>query len=411
MSRGLIIFDFDGTLGDTRRNIVTTMQMTIKELHLPNRSDEECAATIGLPLAGCFRTLFPDIQEELIPRCAETYRRFFNENLKTIHPEAFPDVVETLAILHQKGFTLTIASSRSHNSLTELTRKMGIADYISYILGADDVKEAKPKPEPVLKTLADMHFDAGETLVVGDMAVDILMGANAGARTCGVTWGNGTKDELEDAGADYIVNCINELIGIVEKNESNNRIMKSFKSTAWLLPQPVLIIGNYDKDGKPNAMNAAWGGQWDMHEIIISLGSHQTTDNLVENPEFTVAFATTETMVASDYVGIVSGRNTPGKMEKTGWNIEKAPNVNAPVFKEFPMTLECRVKQKIDESETGYYLVAEIVNILCDEKYLAEDGKPDVEKMELITFDPVHHTYIQLGKTVGNAFSDGKQLK
>ena len=168
----------------------------------------------------------------------------------------------------------------------------------------------------------------------------------------------------------------------VTNNTSN---MKSFKSTAWLLPQPVLIIGTYDKEGKPNAMNAAWGGQWDMNEIIISLGSHQTT----------VAFATAETMVASDYVGIVSGRNTPDKMEKTGWTVEKAPNVNAPVFKEFPMTLECRVKQKIDESETGYYLVAEIVNILCDEKYLAEDGKPDV----------------QLGKTVGKAFSDGKQLK
>ena len=117
----------------------------------------------------------------------------------------------------------------------------------------------------------------------------------------------------------------------------------------------------------------AWGGQWDMHEIIISLGSHATTDNLAENPEFTVTFATADTMTASDYVGIVSGRNTPDKMEKTGWTIEKAPNVNAPVFKEFPMTLECRVKQKIDESETGYYLVAEIVNILCDEKYLAEE--------------------------------------
>ena len=193
--------------------------------------------------------------------------------------------------------------------------------------------------------------------------------------------------------------------------------MKSFGSKPWILPQPVLIIGTYDKEGKPNAMNAAWGGQWDMHEIIISLGSHQTTDNLKEDGEhqssgdFTVTFATVDTLVASDYVGIVSGRNTPDKMEKTGWTIEKAPNVNAPVFKEFPMTLECRVKQKIDESETGYYLVAEIVNILCEEKYLAEDGKPDVEKMELITFDPVHHTYIQLGKTVGNAFSDGKQLK
>ena len=125
--------------------------------------------------------------------------------------------------------------------------------------------------------------------------------------------------------------------------------MKSFGSKPWILPQPVLIIGTYGKNGKPNAMNAAWGGQWDMHEIIISLGSHATTDNLAENPEFTVTFATADTMIASDYV--------------------------------------------------------------CDEKYLAEDGKPDVEKMELITFDPVHHTYIQLGKTVGNAFSDGKQLK
>ena len=93
---------------------------------------------------------------------------------------------------------------------------MGIADYISYILGADDVKEAKPKPEPVLKTLADMHFDAGETLVVGDMAVDILMGTNAGARTCGVTWGNGTKDELENAGATFIIDKMDDLLKIVK---------------------------------------------------------------------------------------------------------------------------------------------------------------------------------------------------
>ena len=214
MNKGLIIFDFDGTLGDTRRNIIMTMQMTIAELHLPNRSEEECAATIGLPLAGCFKTLFPDIQDEFILRCAETYRRLFNENLKTIQPQAFPGVVETLSILHQKGFTLTIASSRSHNSLSELTRNMGIADYISYLLGADDVKEAKPKPEPVLKTLADMHYDAGDTLVVGDMAVDILMGANAGAKTCGVTWGNGTKEELENAGATFIIDRIEDLIEI-----------------------------------------------------------------------------------------------------------------------------------------------------------------------------------------------------
>ena len=94
---------------------------------------------------------------------------------------------------------------------------MGIADYVSYILGADDVKEAKPKPEPVLKALAKTHFDASETLVVGDMAVDIQMGANAGAKTCGVTWGNGTRDELERVGATFIIDRIEDLIEIVNK--------------------------------------------------------------------------------------------------------------------------------------------------------------------------------------------------
>ena len=148
-----------------------------------------------------------------------------------------------------------------------------------------------------------------------------------------------------------------------------------------------------------------------MHVIIISLGSHQTTENLAANPELTITFATAETLVAADYVGIVSGKNAPDKMQKTGWIIEKAPNVNAPLFREFPMTLECRVKQKIDESETGYYLIAEIVNILCDERYLGEDGNPDVASMGLITYDPVHHTYIRLGETTGKAFADGKQLK
>ena len=163
--------------------------------------------------------------------------------------------------------------------------------------------------------------------------------------------------------------------------------------------------------GIANAMNAAWGGQWDMKEIIISMGSHATTENLAINGEFTVAFATADTLVASDFVGIISAKNDPAKMRKTGWNIVNAEKVNAPVFTNFPMTLECRISQKIDESEAGYYLVAEIVNILVDENYLAEDGKPDIEKMKLITFDPIHHSYIQLGQKVGNAFSDGKALK
>ena len=95
--------------------------------------------------------------------------------------------------------------------------------------------------------------------------------------------------------------------------------MKNFKPKAWLLPQPVLIIGTYDADGTPNAMNAAWGGQWDMTRIAISMGAHATTLNLNRNGEFTVAFATVDTLAASDYVGIVSGKTQHDKIEKTGW--------------------------------------------------------------------------------------------
>ena len=188
-------------------------------------------------------------------------------------------------------------------------------------------------------------------------------------------------------------------------------MMKSFGQKPWFLPQPVIVIGTYDREGRPNAMNAAWAGQWDMKEIVISLGSHATTDNLSATDDFTVGFATVDTLVAADFVGIVSGRKDPDKVQKTGWKVEQAPNVAAPLFTDLPLTLECRVKEKIDESESGCYLVAEVVNILCDERYLADDGKPAVERMRLITYDPVHHNYIALGEVAGKAFSDGKQLK
>ena len=187
--------------------------------------------------------------------------------------------------------------------------------------------------------------------------------------------------------------------------------MKNFGQKSWMLPQPVLIIGTYNADGTPNAMNAAWGGQWDAKEIMISMGAHATTENLDRCQDFTVAFATRNTMVAADFVGIVSAKKDSQKMQKTGWTVVKSEHVNAPVFTDFPMTLECRIQRKIDVSEEGYYIVAEIVNILVDEQYLNAEGLPDVDRMQLITYNPINHTYHVLGEQVGKAFSDGKALK
>ncbi len=187
--------------------------------------------------------------------------------------------------------------------------------------------------------------------------------------------------------------------------------MKTFKPKAWLLPQPVLIIGTYNADGTPNAMNAAWGGQWDSEQIMISMGAHATTTNLNRCGDFTIAFATVDTLPQADYVGVVSAKNYPDKMQHTGWHATKAENVDAPVFDCFPMTLECRISQKLYESPTGFYIIADILSISCRDEFLAADGKPDVAKMQLITFDPVHNGYIALGSRVGSAFHDGLALK
>lgn len=211
----LIIFDFDGTLGDTRHNIVLTMQQAMVELHLPVADEAACAATIGLPLEDCFRQIFPNMDDDSIIECATVYRHIFEINKKKLIPALFPHVKETMHRLHQQGYVLTVASSRSSASLNDFLHEMGIATYVSYVVGADDVTHAKPDPEPVMKTLMALDILASETLVVGDMPVDIMMGRCAGTRTCAVTYGNASHQQLEAADADFIIDDMDGLIDII----------------------------------------------------------------------------------------------------------------------------------------------------------------------------------------------------
>ena len=210
----LIIFDFDGTLGDTRGNIILTMTQTLAQLGYPAQDEEIMAATIGVPLEKGFEQMLPGISPDEVALCAKTYRDIFQKNRKQMIPKLFPHVKETLAALQEAGYVLTVASSRSYGSLKEFLSEMGIEPYISYVLGANSVTHAKPHPEPVLKTMADMGFPAEETLVVGDMPVDIQMGKGAGAHTCAVTYGNASREDLAAAGADIIIDDFSQLTDI-----------------------------------------------------------------------------------------------------------------------------------------------------------------------------------------------------
>ena len=205
-----IIFDFDGTLANTSKLIVATMQKSIQDCGFPYRTEEQIKSTIGVRLEEIPSILWPSYKN-IGKNFAATYRHNF-ETLKDKTPiSLFPGVIETLSLLKEEGYQMAIATSRSHRSVEELTEKLEIRDFFIYILGGDDVLEGKPNPESIYKIMADMEWKNLETLMVGDMPVDILMGKYAGIRTCGVTYGNGKAIEMEEVRPDLIIDSFKEL--------------------------------------------------------------------------------------------------------------------------------------------------------------------------------------------------------
>ena len=175
----------------------------------------------------------------------------------------------------------------------------------------------------------------------------------------------------------------------------------------WVYPQPVLIIASYGEDGTPDAMNAAWGGVADSSRIAMYLsGGHRTVKNILKSGAFTVSRGDAEHAAACDYVGIESGNSVPDKVARAGFHVTKSEHVDAPVIDE--LSLECKLVSFDEETEL---LLGEAVNVSVDERALDENGKLDVAKLHIITFDSANHDYFALGEKVGRAFEDGKKLK
>lgn len=183
---------------------------------------------------------------------------------------------------------------------------------------------------------------------------------------------------------------------------------KNFGAKPILYPQPVFIIGTYNQDGTANAMNAAWGGISEADEISMCISAnHKTTENVLARKAFTVSMATVDTIVACDYVGLVSGSTVPNKLEKADFHTEKSAFVDAPIISELPMAVECEL---ISYDPETCRLVGKVINVCADESILTNE-KIDPAKLRPITYDGMNHTYLALGEKVGNAFSDGAKLK
>ena len=189
--------------------------------------------------------------------------------------------------------------------------------------------------------------------------------------------------------------------------ERGNKMKKEIKGNMLFAPLPVIMLGTFDENGVPNVMNAAWGGQVDTNVIVVSLSQHKTTDNLRKCPELTIAFATEDSAVVSDYFGIESGRKV-NKVEKAEVSWTKSEKVNAPIFDCYPLTLEARV-QRIDE-EDGYWFF-EVVGMVADEGVLDEKGKVDYSKCRFISFDSSHNSYRTVAEETAKAFHSGLTIR
>ena len=208
--------------------------------------------------------------------------------------------------------------------------------------------------------------------------------------------GCGTDKKPNNAETMNTNNALQEVAG--RKNFGPNHALVT-------TPQPCVMIATWDENRNPDVMMAAWAGQYDARQIVISLSKHKTTDNLEKTNAFTVSFADERTVVESDYFGLVSGNDVPDKVARAGFTVTPSPNVNAPIINEYPLTLECKVVSWDDG-----ILVGEVVNMSADDCILDADGRIDLGKLKPIVFDAAAMAYRSVGEIVGKAWGAGKAL-
>lgn len=179
-------------------------------------------------------------------------------------------------------------------------------------------------------------------------------------------------------------------------------------ATGIAYPMPVFILGTYNENGTPNAMTAAWGAIVDYKKIGIVIDkNHKTIANIKKTKAFTVSFATQEQVAECDFVGLVSANDDENKLQKTKWTFEKSQFVNAPVFDQLPLALECELENFDEKTEL---CTGKIINLVADDSILT-NGTIDLSKFHPITYDSMNHNYISLGQKVAKAFEVGKTLK
>jgi HAD superfamily hydrolase (TIGR01509 family) len=205
-----IIFDLDGTLVDSKRDIAAAQHWVLGRLGIHSYKPEELYPLIGKPLAETFATLLPADLHERIPEAIELYKNYYLPRaLETT--TLFPGVKETLETLRARGIRLATATTKLSAGTQRVLAHFGIAEHFAQIQGSDNIP-FKPDPFIITKILEDQSWKKSESLMVGDTDNDILAGKRANIPTCGVTYGSLTREQMERLNPDIIIHSLPELL-------------------------------------------------------------------------------------------------------------------------------------------------------------------------------------------------------
>ena len=178
------LFDFDGTIVDSREAIITAWQHTYKTLTGKEGNEEEILSTFGEQLDMSLARKFPDTPPE---ESVKIYRDYQIKRLpKLIH--LFPGVKETITELKSLDIKLGVVTSRHKETFDIMFDKFNLGEYFSTVVTSEDTEKHKPDPAPVLKALDGLSADPGSTVMIGDSLYDMMTSHNAGVDFALVSW-------------------------------------------------------------------------------------------------------------------------------------------------------------------------------------------------------------------------------
>jgi len=211
MALKLIIFDLDGTLIDSLKDITNAVNHATRPYGIAEKSVREMGDLLGTGISILIDRVLGDRRDELKEDVLNRVMDYYSAHLveyTTIYP-GVGDLLEKLV-----GYKKAVVTNKREQFAKTMLKELGLVYYFDSILGSDSVGAKKPSPLPLLHLLDLFKLDPSEAVMVGDSEIDIAAGQGAGVKTVGVTYGYRERESLE--GADFIIDDIRDLPEVIE---------------------------------------------------------------------------------------------------------------------------------------------------------------------------------------------------